>query len=180
MLFTSYATAWCLVAVETVVLLELVRRVVRLKTEMYEAMPSVARQERLAKGTFVDFAARDLASGDLVRSSDLRGAPATLLFIGAGGVEAEPSEWMLGTAAGLLDKGEGRLLVLCDGGADDCAALSRGLAPLRLPVLLDEGGEIRRRFLVRSTPAAVLLDGQASVDMYGRPDESTDSDGRST
>lgn len=170
LLYGSYTALWGLVAFETVVLLGVLRQVVRLKREIYEATPVEVKEERLAGGTFIDFAARDVTHGGLVRAADLRGAPAALLFLGNdAGFGDEIPEWLLDTFAGLKVKAEGRIFVLYDGGAEEGSALAR-LAGPEVPVLLDEGGEIRRRYMVRSTPGAVLLDGDAGVTMYGRPE----------
>lgn len=168
-LYGSYALLWALVAVQTLVLLQALRRVVRLKREIYESTPAEVKEERLAGGTRVDFAARDLTNGGVVRTADLVGAPAALLFLAAEPFADGLPEWLLDTFAGLLMKGEGRLHVLCDGGAADCAALAR-LAGPEVRVLLDERGEIRRRFLVSSLPGAVLLDENGQVSMYGKPE----------
>ena len=172
-LYGSYAMLWALVAVQTVVLLEVLRRVVRLKREIYESMPVEMKEERLAGGTRVEFAARDLTHGGSVRTEDLAGAPATLLFLAAEAFVDGIPEWLLDTFVGLRTKGEGRLFVLCEGSAEACSALARRTDP-EIPILLDERGEIRRRFLVSSTPGAVLLDEQAGVSMYGRPKPPSD------
>ena len=169
LLYGSYVVLWAVTAVETATLVQILRRVVRIRAEMYEAMPVVAREERLAKGSFVDFGARDVVTGAVIRSSALRGAPAALLFMGPEDLGAESSEWLLDTIEGLKYRGEGRLLVLWDGDAVARPELPPAVGT-GLRVLLDEGGEIRRRFLIRSTPAAVLLDSEASVAMYGKPE----------
>src|SRR5262249_36233078 len=136
------------------VLLRVLHRVLRLHAEMYEAMPLVVRQKRLLKGTRVDFEARDLATGAVVRSADLRGAPATLLFLGPGDVHGESPGWLLDTVTGLRDKGDGRLLVLWDGtgstGPEPPPTMGEDVR-----VLVDDEGEVRRRFLIESTPTAV-------------------------
>lgn len=166
----TFAGLWALVAVETVVLVHLLRRTVRLKAEVYAAMPNLMKMDRLAGGTFVEFEAPDVESGAVVRSAELRGSPAALLFIRAqNGAEGVPSDWLLDTIEGLRHKGEGRLFVLCDGSAAACAELLRG-AGAEVPVLLDDGGRIADRFLVHKPPAGVLLDTDARITAYGMPD----------
>ena len=161
------------VVVQTAALLDVLRRAVRLKAEVYDAMPELAKQDRLAGGTFVDFEARDVESGVIVRSPDLRGAPAALLFIRAEERSRSRADWLLATASGLRHKGEGRVFVLCDGSAGDCAELSRELGS-EGPVLLDEGGRIAERFLVRASAFGVLLDADARVAAYGMPESVPD------
>jgi hypothetical protein len=172
-LYGSYALLWALVAVQTVVLLEVLRRTVRLKREIYESTPAEVKEERLAGGTRVDFAARDLTRGGVVRTDDLRGGPAALLFLTPEPSGQKTPEWLLDTFVGLKAKSEGHLYVLCDGDAESCSALAQQTGP-DVPVLLDERGEIRHRFLVASTPGAVMLDEEAGVSMYGRPERPTD------
>jgi hypothetical protein len=170
----SYSALWLLAAAETAVLAQVLRRVLRLHAEMYDAMPLVVRQKRLLKGIHVDFEARDLATGAVVRSVDLRGAPATLLFLGPRDVGGESSDWLLASVAGLKDKGDGRLMVLWQGVASSCPDLPPAVGE-DVQVLLDEKGDVRRRFLIESTPTAVLLDSEASVALYGKPEYDTDS-----
>ena len=169
LLYGSYVVLWAVAAVETAMLVQIIRRVVRLHAEMYEAMPAVLKEERLARGTFVDFGARDITTGAVIRSADLRGAPAALLFMGPEDLGVEPSEWLLDTIEGLRYRGDGRLLVLWDAAGDSHLELPPTVGT-SLPILLDEGGEIRRRFLVSSTPTAVLLDSEAAVATYGKPE----------
>jgi hypothetical protein len=164
----GFAATWAVVVVQTLVLLDVLRRTVRLKADVYAAMPDVMERERLAGGTFVEFEAPDLVTGATLRSTDLRGAPAALLFLTPRGAE-RLADWLLDTMAGLRHKGEGRLLVLCDGGDAACSELSR-LVGTDVPVLLDEAGKIRGQFLVTATPAAVLLDSEARIAQYGMPD----------
>jgi hypothetical protein len=168
----GFAAIWAMVMVQTVVLLDVLRRTVRLKAEVYAAMPEVTKHDRLAGGTFVDFEAPDVAAGTTLRSTELRGAPAALLFI-TPQVGERLAEWLLATMAGLRHKGEGRLFLLCDGSDAACSELSR-LAGPDVPVLLDEGGRIRGQFLVTATPAAVLLDSEARVAQYGMPEHISD------
>lgn len=172
-LYTTYAALWIVVAVQTLVLLQVLGRVVRLKREVYEAMPAEVKEERLEGGTFVDFTARDLSRGGLLRSAELRGAPTALLFLAAERWDEGLPEWLLDTFMGLKGRGEGRLLVLCDGDAETCSALAQQTGS-EIPVLLDEGGEVRRRFLISSLPGAVVLDQDAEVSMYGRPERPTE------
>jgi hypothetical protein len=170
-LYGSFAVLWVVVALQTVVLLEVLGRVVRLKREIQEATPAEVKEERLAGGTVVEFTAPDLTRGGVMRSSELPGAPAALLFLAAGswGEGEQLPEWLLDTYAGLHAKAEGRIYVLCDGDEAACSALARQTGP-EIPVLLDQGGRVRQRFLVSVLPAAVILDEQAGVSMYGRPE----------
>jgi hypothetical protein len=171
----SYALLWALVAIQTAVLLEVLRRTVRLKREIYESTPAEVKEERLAGGTRVDFTARDLTRGGVVRTDDLRGRPSCLLFLTPEDFGQGPGlpEWLLDTFAGLKSKGEGSLYVLCDGEAEACSPLSWRADP-DVTVLLDEGGKIRHQFLVPSTPGAVMLDEEAGISKYGRLERPTD------
>jgi hypothetical protein len=163
---------WALVMVQTVVLLGLLRRTVRLKTELYAAMPEVTKHDRLSGGTLVEFEAPELATGATVRTADLRGAPTALLFLTAesGGT---PADWLLDTIAGIRHRSEGRLLVLCEGSDAACSELAR-LMGEDASVLLDRKGRVRGQFLVTTTPAAVLLDSDARVAQYGMPEHVPD------
>jgi hypothetical protein len=172
LLDAGFAAIWALVMIQTVVLLGVLRQTARLRAEMYAAMPEVTRHDRLAGGTFVEFEAPELATGAMVRSTELRGAPAALLFLTAEGSGAL-AEWLLDTIAGVRHKGEGRLFVLCDGSDVACSELSRLVGP-DVSVLLDREGRIRGRFLVTTTPAAVLLDSEARVAQYGMPEHVPD------
>ncbi len=166
----AFVAIWAVVAAETIVLLAVLRLTVRLKAEMYEAMPDVVKHDRPAGGTFVEFEAPDLATGATVRTSELRGAPAALFFTTPRESEGRLAEWLLDTIAGLRARGEGRLYVLCEGSDAACSELSRLVGP-DVPVLLDKEGQIRGRFLVTATPAAVLLDSDARIAQYGMPEQ---------
>jgi hypothetical protein len=170
LLDVGFAAIWAVVVVETIVLLDVLRLSVRLKAEMYAAMPELMKHERLAGGTLVEFEAADLVTGATVRSADLHGAPSALLFMTPDGSEEHRADWLAGTIAGLRHKGEGRLCVICDGSRDACSELSR-LTGADVPVLLDSEGRIRGRFLVSATPAAVLLDSDARIAQYGMPEQ---------
>ncbi|HEY4027749.1 MAG TPA: hypothetical protein VGO86_15085 [Candidatus Dormibacteraeota bacterium] len=169
----AFVLVWVVVAVEAIVLLAVLRLTVRLKAEMYEAMPDVVKHDRLAGGTLVEFEALDLSTGAMLRSSELRGAPAALLFTAPHQSEGRRAEWLLDTIAGLRSKGGGRLYVLCEGSGAACSGLSRLVGP-DVPVLLDRGGKIRGQFLVTATPAAVLLDSDARIAQYGMPERVPD------
>src|SRR5262245_9451943 len=169
----AFVALCVVVAVETVVLLDVLRLTVRLKAEVYDAMPEVTRHDRLAGGTLVEFEAPDVATGAPLHSTDLSGAPAGLLFIAPRESEGHAADWLLDTVAGLRHKAGGRLFVLCDGDSAACSELSRLVGP-DVPVLLDEGGRIRGQFLVTVTPAAVLLDSEARVAQYGTPEHVPD------
>lgn len=172
LLDVGLAVIWALVLVQTVVLLGVLRQTVRLKAELYAAMPEVTKHDRLAAGTLVEFEAPDAVTGATVRSADLRGAPTALLFLTAEG-SGSLAEWLLDTIAGLRHKAEGRLFVLCDGSDVACSELSRLVGP-EVPVLVDRKGRIRGRFLVTTPPAAVLLDDEARVAQYGMPEHVPD------
>lgn len=171
----AFVLIWAVVAVEAIVLLAVLRLTVRLKAEIYEAMPDAVTHDRPAGGTHVEFEAPDLASGATLRSSELRGAPAALLFTTAHQRDGGRAEWLLDTIAGLRSKAEGRLWVLCEGSSAACSKLS-GLVGPDVPVLLDREGEIRGRFLVTATPAAVLLDSEARIAQYGMPERVPDGE----
>jgi hypothetical protein len=173
LLDAGFVAIWAVVMVETIVLLDVLRLTVRLKAEVYAAMPDVVKQDRLAGGTLVEFEAPDLATGAMLRPTDLRGAPAALLFTARREGEGHLDEWLLDTMAGLRYKGEGRLFVLCEGSDAACSELLRLVGP-DVPVLLDRGGKIRGQFLVTTTPAAVLLDSDARIAQYGAPDHVPD------
>jgi hypothetical protein len=164
----GFAAICAVLVAQTIVLLDVLRRTVRIKTEVYAAMPEVEKHDRLAGGTLVEFEAPDLRTGATLRSTDLLGAPVALFFIAPDETET-PDDWLLDTLAGLRHRGEGRLFVLCDGRGAACAEVSRVAGP-DVPVLLDQEGRIRGRFLVSTTPAAVLLDSEARVAQYGMPD----------
>jgi len=170
-LYGSFLVLSVLVAAETVVLLEVLRRVVRLKQEVMDVRASQRRADRLPQGTFIDFSARDLTRRQVVRASDLRGSPAALVFVKATGLPQELPGWLADTFAGLRAKGHEALFVMCEGELAHCSALA-GLSSGQARVLQDGGGEIRQRFLITSTPAAVLLDGRARVGKYGSMEHS--------
>ena len=169
----AFVALCVVVAVLTVVLLAVLRLTVRLKAEVYDAMPDVTEHDHLGGGTLVEFEAPDAATGAPLRSADLRGERSGLLFITPRDGEGPAADWLLDTVAGLRHKAGGRLFVLCDGDRAACSALSTLVGP-DTPVLLDEGGRIRGQFLVTVTPAAVLLDSEARVAQYGTPEHVPD------
>jgi hypothetical protein len=167
--YTSYALLWALVTLQAMVLLEVLRRVSRLKRDIFDSMPAVVRDERLKSGTPApDFAVRELASGKTVRPGDLVGEPSLLLFLDPERVRERFSDrWLRNTLAGLGAKAEGKLYLVCDDSAA-IGRLTRGYS-LELPVLLDDNGELRQKFRITARPTAVMLDEAVRVKMYGQP-----------
>jgi hypothetical protein len=178
-LYGSLLVLSILVVVEAVVILGVLRHVVRIKQEVIAVRASQRRADHLPKGKFVDFSARDLTCRRTTRSADLRGAASALLFVKASHRTHELPDWLMDTFAGLRGKGHQSLFVMCDGELADCAALAE-LTGEEIRVLHDDGGEIRQRFRVASTPAAVLLDGRARIERYGSMDRSAQPGGGDT
>lgn len=166
----TYIALWGLVAAQTVTLLTLLHRVVRLKQDLYESLPALAHTERFAPGEPVpEFVVRDLTRGRPLRSSELKGSRSLLFFYRPDPGENRSREWFEASLAGLLHKVDGGLLCLvCDGDEKDCRRLADHLGS-ETPVLWDEDGELRIRLKVAGLPGALLLDEEARIEMYGQP-----------
>lgn len=158
---------------------EAVRRTIRLKQL---SSSSRRRKERrhasphtLPSGTLAPvFTARVGGTGRLVSLSDLKGHSTILLFVSPG-ESSSPfyAKLSAGTHA-LWHKADGHLYIVCRGGEQPCHQIMvdhqvEGFSRGHVPMILDEGGYIAERFLVSSTPQAVMLDEDARIIRYGSP-----------
>ncbi len=166
LLMISYAALWALVLLELLVLREVLRDTVwlqRLYEEHRRRRSQDARRHGLAAP---EFSAALLGGGRLARA-DLVGQRHILLFL-APDDELDATR-LESSLHGLWHKAEGGLRLVWCGDEASFHARAQAVHGWRVPVALDEGGELRRGFLITTTPSAVMLDPEARVERYGRP-----------
>jgi peroxiredoxin len=120
------------------------------------------------------FDASRLDVRDRVRLRDLRGQPATLLFVAPADAGRKEYEQFDLSLHGIWHKAKGRLYVVCSGDADSCRqfvpehACDHRDPPVKTAVLWDHDGSIAKRYRVGATPMAVRLDHKGRVASIGR------------
>lgn len=162
----SYFVLWGLVLFQTLVLLEVVRRVSSGQGVGTIGDSSLVASNLLESGSPAPaFSASEIRNGQVVVSESFWERPTLLVFVAPDcaacrgiGKELEEISW----------RDEVHIVALCQGNADHCARWSLENLP-EINVLFDEGGKIAEAFRVRGTPTAVLVDEAWNIWRYGTP-----------
>lgn len=160
----SYGALWLLVIFQSLVLLGLVRMVYQIQ----QASPTLSRRgpdSRLKTGERApEFTALDLL-GSPVRSADYSGRLRALLFVSAG---CRACTLTLSEMHALNCKVQGRIVIICRGGREDCTDLAERYG-LDVPVIADSDDHISQLFGISGVPTAVLIDASDLIQSYGHP-----------
>jgi hypothetical protein len=168
----SSALLWAIVVLQAFVLMEILRRTVRMKRLH---LNSRSKLQKLFVGERApEFTGRVLGTDGLLRRSKLRGHTTRLLFVSPKDASSPLYTDLSVAIHAMWHAAKGNLYLICTGGEDACRQIVRdhridGLEHGRVPVVLDETGEIARRFFVNSTPQGVTLDERLRIARYGRP-----------
>ncbi|PYK92196.1 MAG: hypothetical protein DME36_14280 [Verrucomicrobia bacterium] len=168
----SFALLWAIVVLEAILLEEILRMTVRFK-RLHLDFRSKAQQLSIGDRA-PQFTARLLGTNQLLKSSKFRGSSTTLLFVSPEEADSPLYRNLSAAIHGMWHRDDGKLYLVCSGREDDCRRVISdhhvdGFEHGQVPVILDEGGEIARRFLIGSTPQGVMLDEKLRVSRYGRP-----------
>lgn len=118
------------------------------------------------------FKARMIGRDGWLSTSELKGSPSMLVFVSP---EESPSYTRLDAALhAWWHQKNGHIYLVCNGTAEACWQLAQdyqftGSTDQTIPVVMDEAGDLARRFMIDSTPQAVALDEDARISRYGRP-----------
>ena len=120
------------------------------------------------------FSGRLLGTQARLTTDDLKNHPSILLFVSTAEEQLPEYEGLNAGIHTMWHKTDGRTYLVCNGSEESCRRLAKyhhvpGFKDNQVPIVLDEGGSIARRFMVRTTPQAVELDRNARVRRYGRP-----------
>lgn len=172
----SYFALWTIVAFQTVVLLELVRRSASASPdEMANSATS-----GLAAGTPAPTFAAALIDGDRSRPKDqapimdfseLVGTPTLLSFISP---RCPTCVEALDTIRHMAARSDARLCFVCDGGWGDCVEFRRRHLYGHEILVSDATSTITSDYRALSPPVTVLVDEGWRVAKYGRPGEAVD------
>ncbi|HEV3000788.1 MAG TPA: redoxin family protein [Solirubrobacteraceae bacterium] len=162
--YVSYALLWAVVALQTFLLLGMLRTLYTLQQQGVAAPPPPGGKEHLAGHPVPAFTATDLA-GERVDSDEVSRQLTALLFV-------SPE---CGTCAVTLDeleqlqvKAEGNVVVICRSDAASCRRLvdEHGLTSVR--VVVDEDERVSELLGIDGVPTAVLVN-EGHVLTYGQP-----------
>ncbi len=162
--YVSYAALWLIVAFQTIVLLEVVRRLATGQIANEAVPPGSA--DLLRTGTPAPlFEALDLRTKAVVRSEVLQGKPAILVFVAPG---CQACHLVSDEITGFGRDPGVQVAAICHGTSSECYEFAEEYLST-IPVLLDEAGSITDQFHVSGTPTAVMLDKKGRVLRYGVP-----------
>jgi hypothetical protein len=172
----SYVLLWALVVIETVLLREVLRRTIwfrRFHDEFSRGSKGPVGKSLPQGSRAPEFSAPLLGTEMFLRSSDLKGNPSILLFVSAEEESPHYKNLAIAIHAWWHEK-NGHVYLVCKGSEEGCRQFahdycSQWLEEHRLPVLLDEDGQIARSFLIEEMPQAVSLDSETRIDRYGYP-----------
>jgi len=159
--YVSYAALWLLVALQSLILLGLVRMVTK---------PGTGAHPQLQPGDPIpDFERLDL-SGKLVRSSDLVGHLTALLFVST---TCSSCSTTLREIEGLSYKSMGNIVIVCRAPSDECRALARTYG-LQFSIVADPDNSLGNLFRIQAVPTAVLISVGGRIQSYGNPMRGSD------
>lgn len=155
----SYVALWVLVVLQGVILLGLTRALYELRQRDQGADPTSFQGLPVP-----DFTAVDL-SGQPVSAASLAGEPAVLLFVSP---NCQSCMVTLAELKALTSDPRRGLVVVCHAGDDDCRRLAANYQ-LTVPVVVDEDGEVMKRFGISGTPTAVRISADSVIESHGSP-----------
>ncbi len=167
----SFALIWALVILQAVLLKQVLWTTVRIKRFHLDSR----RVRGLSRGDGVpQFTGRVLGTDRVLKTSELRGRTTTLLFVSPDEASSPLYRNLSVAMHAMWHSADGQLYVVCSGREDACHQILRdhridGFQDDQVPVVLDETGDIARRFFIKSTPQAVTLDEDLRIARYGRP-----------
>ena len=132
----------------------------RLQQDGHAAAGSATLRDR----PMPEFTAVDL-SGEPVRSSAFAGRLTGLLFVGS---DCETCALTLHDLDALHAKSDRNLVVICQGGRDQCAELAE-VYRIAVPVVADHDRQISDLFGITSVPTAVIVDENGQIASFGHP-----------
>lgn len=167
-LLISNLLLWALVIFQSLVMLGVVRTVYSNAETHPEGTSTSGFSGRLIGEEVPAFSAVDLA-GQRFDQTQVTGTLTAMLFVSTTCVSCSTT---LAELHGLQAKANGRVVIVCRAGHDDCARL-RESYDVDAPVLVDEDLEISRLFDVTAVPTAVLIAGNR-IQSYGNPMRSSE------
>jgi peroxiredoxin len=165
----SYALLWAVVALQSMLLLGMLRVIHNLRQGHEQGHAAAApterpRAERLVGEQIPSFVAVDI-SGARFESEQLRGRSTVVLFASPNCSSCLVALEELSTVG---RKANGNVVVVCGGKEESCRGMAQDFG-LTVPVIVDEDDEIQRLFDVAANPTAVLLNPNTRVVTYGHP-----------
>jgi hypothetical protein len=157
----SYIALWLLVALNSFILIELVRRVASGGRQGTQSTAPID-EGTLPNSTF---AAIDARTGMTVESTTLFDEVTLLALISPNCAECES---VADEVEGFRRRNDAQLVVICRGNREDCRRWGDQFVP-GTRVLLDPNGDIAADLKVATIPTAVLIDAGGQVLRYGQP-----------
>lgn len=173
---------WSTIVLSVVILGEgiAVRHIVHRLALLYASLDEVGERLVLASGVPAPrFRASTLTPRKIYRLTQSQGYASILFFVTPSDNLSELYASLGSVLHALWHRVEGHLYIVCRGDTSVCGRfVSKDLSGFpRDKVLLDEKGNIARRFRIFATPRAVEIDPQLNVKRYGEPFGDTPSSG---
>ncbi len=165
----TYVGLWLLVVLQSLVLIELVRRVNGGRVSPQTNATQDEPERLLSTGTLAPrFKAVEITSTATVDSETLLGRPVTLVFVGANCSACAKVTDELVERHRSPNQERDQVVVICMGKSPDCKSFVDNYLP-GVPTLWDQDLEIARQFKVKQTPTLIQLDPTWRVLRYGVP-----------
>jgi thiol-disulfide isomerase/thioredoxin len=159
----SYLALWLLVIFQTLVLLELVRRVA---SGRVSAASEEEAADMLETGTPAPiFDAKEVLTGRPVRSAEYAGRPTLLLFVSPG---CAVCDRVTQQVLVIKEQLQAQLLVVCMAEAPACEPYATEYR-VAFTTVYDRDHAIARSFKIKQVPTAVVVNRYGLIERYGAP-----------
>lgn len=175
---SSYVALCVLVLLEGLYFRTVLRKVAAMKR--VRAILKAEAPPKLAAGQLSPQFSVPLVDSEIsLSTADLKGHETILMFVNSRDGLRVPHGQLATALHALWHKVNGKLFVLCNGDMQGCLKFAESvqIGWLPVPFALDEGGDVARRFLIETTPAAVELDEDLRIVRYGTPSSSAHMQG---
>lgn len=156
--YVSYAAAWGLLVIQTLILLGLVRSVYQLQ--------NVSILGGTSKGKEAPFFTGKSIAGTEINSKYLAGRLTGLLFI------SPTCQACLDTLEQEMNylnhKTQRNVIIICQGGRTECAQLGEKYE-IGVPIVADEDNHISELYGIAAVPTVVMINANNRILSYGQP-----------
>lgn len=159
-LLISHLALWLVVAVQTLVLLGLIKTVLTPEGNQQ----TLGADDHTLEGRLAPDFIAEAVSGGFISSADFDDRPRVLLFLSP---NCSNCAVTLGELEALKHKASGELIMICQDRKQTCERLVE-LYGLDYPVLIDDNYHVTKRFGIVDIPAAVIIGANNRVIRQGQ------------
>jgi hypothetical protein len=164
----NYALLALIVVLETAFLRQLLKRVAQLK-RFYQGGRAISFRELSGGSLAPEFAGPVLGEDRRVTNSHLRDHETILMFVSPREAFSRSYRHLAIAVHAMWRDVEGHLFLICDGDEGSCRQLASEIRVSEGAVVVDERGEITRRFFIYRTPQALRFDEESRLIRRGSP-----------